>query len=195
MGLKTAAGILVLSLCFTAPALFGLVLTGLLTGAWWPLVAYGACMVLFFGIIEIRILCCHCPFYTEEGDVLHCLGNHGAPKFWRHRPGPLKAWEQSSLITGFVIFGGAPLAALGYNIWFTTTQGHGTVALLGMIGLAAATLFVGLGFYNLLRVHVCPRCVNFSCPLNLVTKDVVDAYLRLNPEMRAAWEKSGYRID
>lgn len=63
-GLVDAAGILVLSLSFTALAHIAPVLAGLLTGAWWPL--YGACMVLFFGISEIRILCRHCPFYAER---------------------------------------------------------------------------------------------------------------------------------
>jgi hypothetical protein len=36
--------------------------------------------------------------------------------------------------------------------------------------------------------------VNFSCPLNDVPKEVVDAYLERNPVMQRAWEESGYRL-
>jgi hypothetical protein len=36
--------------------------------------------------------------------------------------------------------------------------------------------------------------VNFSCPLNHVSKEVVDAYLERNPVMRRAWEESGYQV-
>jgi hypothetical protein len=39
------------------------------------------------------------------------------------------------------------------------------------------------------------RCINFSCPINAVPKPLVDSYLKNNPVMRLAWEKSGYRLD
>ena len=54
--------------------------------------------------------------------------------------------------------------------------------------LAAAQFFV------VLRYHYCSRCVNFSCPLNQIPKSVVDEYLRRNPVMREAWERSGYSL-
>ncbi len=37
-------------------------------------------------------------------------------------------------------------------------------------------------------------CVNFSCLLNRVPKEVVDEYLMKNEVMRKAWEKAGYKI-
>jgi hypothetical protein len=41
---------------------------------------------------------------------------------------------------------------------------------------------------------VCTRCINFSCPLNSVPKELVDIYLQHNPAMLAAWQASGYVV-
>ena len=60
---------------------------------------------------------------------------------------------------------------------------------LAVISLSAACSFA----FNLKR-NTCVRCVNFSCPLNGVPKEVVDAYLRYNPPMREAWEATGYKL-
>ena len=62
--------------------------------------------------------------------------------------------------------------------------------LLVLIGLVT----VASGVYGV-RHTACSRCLNFSCPGNTVHKQVVDAYLRRNPVMRAAWEASGYRLE
>jgi hypothetical protein len=183
------------ALAFCLLGLLAMVLSGMLAGAWWPLVAYAAFMALFFPVFEIRILCSHCPFYAEEGKILHCPANHGAPKLWRYRPGPMRPWEKAALLIGFVVFAGAPLAAAGWNVALTAAGDFGEITLWAMIGLAAAVLFSGLSLYTLLRGHVCPRCVNFSCPLNLVPRKDRDAYLRQNPAMREAWERAGYRLD
>ncbi|HDR06775.1 MAG TPA: hypothetical protein ENN88_03995 [Candidatus Coatesbacteria bacterium] len=182
-----------ISLCLLG--LGAMALTGLLSGAWWPLAAYGAFMVFFFPVFEIRILCSHCPFYAGEGFMLRCPANHGAPRLWRYRPGPMRVWEKAALLAGFAVFGGAPLATGTYNIIITAGAGYGAITLAAMSGLAAATLFVGFSLYVLLRGHVCPRCVNFSCPLNLTPETLKREYLRLNPEMQAAWERAGYRLD
>jgi hypothetical protein len=37
--------------------------------------------------------------------------------------------------------------------------------------------------------------VNFSCPLNNVPKELVDAYLVKNLIMKEAWEASGYKLN
>jgi hypothetical protein len=192
---RTLRAFLVPALTFSILGLGATALPGLLAGVWWPVIAYGAFFIAFFPLFEIRILCSHCPYYAEKGRVLHCLANHGAPKLWRYRPGPMRTWEKASLIAGFVIFAGAPLAAAGWDVWLTAAGDYGAVAFWAVIGLAAAVLGTGLGFYTLLRGHVCPRCVNFSCPLNLTPKVLRDEYLRLNPVMREAWERAGYRLD
>jgi hypothetical protein len=49
-------------------------------------------------------------------------------------------------------------------------------------------------FFWTLRKETCSRCVNFSCPLNAVPRELVDAYLERNPVMRQAWEESGWII-
>jgi hypothetical protein len=46
-------------------------------------------------------------------------------------------------------------------------------------------------FFWTLRLYTCSRCVNFSCPLNTVPRETVEAYLARNPVMRRAWEESG----
>jgi len=50
------------------------------------------------------------------------------------------------------------------------------------------------GVYGVRRT-ACNRCLNFSCPMNVVPKPAVDGYLPRNPEMRSAWEESGYQLD
>jgi hypothetical protein len=47
-------------------------------------------------------------------------------------------------------------------------------------------------FFWTLREYTCSRCVNFSCPLNSVPREIVDAYLERNPVMRQAWQDSGW---
>lgn len=178
-------------------AAIGIVLVNLLTGKWWPLVVYGIILIVFFVFYEIRILCSHCPYYAEEGAVLHCLANHGLIKIWRYRPEPMNGFERMSLIVCFlIIFFLFPLAVQGYGIWFITVRyaQYGIPALLGLAGITLATLLSGVTMFVVLQRFYCCRCVNFSCPLNIVPKDAVDEYLRRNPVMRGAWERCGYRL-
>ena len=60
--------------------------------------------------------------------------------------------------------------------------------------IAILNLVGGIYFFLALRKYVCPRCVNFSCPLNRVPKRIVDAYLENNPIMKNAWESKGYKL-
>jgi hypothetical protein len=68
------------------------------------------------------------------------------------------------------------------------------LALSRQFGMLLITAVGVLSFAWSLVKNVCPRCVNFSCPLNRVPKAVVDEYLRRNPVMRGAWEQSGWQI-
>jgi hypothetical protein len=177
---------------------FSMVVVGLLAETWWPLIAYLIYFFLMFGIFEIRFLCSHCPYYAEEGKVLHCLANHGSFKLWKYHPGPLNKFEKFMMIFLVVtIFFGFPLAVQGYGIWYIATNfsQYGIIALMGMIGLAGANLLSSMSFMSTLKTFYCPSCVNFSCPLNKVSKPVVDAYLEKNDVMRKAWVKSGWHID
>jgi hypothetical protein len=87
--------------------------------------------------------------------------------------------EKIQSMIGFAILGGFPFPFL---------------LLGGQYVLALVAFLSGLSFAFNLRKHGCTRCVNFSCPINAVPKEVVDQYLRRNPIMRAAWESSGYRL-
>lgn len=160
---------------FAIPAFIG-VIQG---GYGWYLLGWVAFWLVFFGLWEIRILCSHCPYYAEKGATLHCIANYGCPKVWKYHPEPMSVSEKVQLLIGFVILGGYPFPFM----------------ILGEQYLWAIVALWGLGiFFWTLREYTCSRCVNFSCPLNDVPKEVVDAYLERNPVMRRAWEESGYRV-
>ena len=164
-----------LFLVFLVPALVGMILAGY----GWFLLGWAGLAVIFFGFWEIRILCSHCPFYAEKGVTLHCIANYGCPKFWRYRPGPISGLEKIQLAIGFVMVCGYPFPFL--------ILGEQSILLL-VTALGLAVFFMGL------QRCTCSRCVNFSCLLNRVPKEVVDEYLKRNPVMRKAWEENGWQI-
>jgi hypothetical protein len=160
-----------LFLCFLSPALIGVILGGY----GWCLFGWLALAVVFFGFWEIRILCSHCPYYAERGSTLHCIANYGCPKFWRYRPEPISRSEKIQLVVGFAMMAGYPFP-------FLILGGQFILASLAVWGLTV--------FFWTLRKYTCSRCVNFSCLLNGVPSELVDEYLRRNPVMREAWDKS-----
>lgn len=189
-------GFLVISFSYIFVAFFGMAVTGLLTGVWWPLIAMIVFFPVFFVFLEIRVLCSHCPFYAEESSILHCLANHGIPKLWRYRPEPLNKIEKISVLSGFLFFFLVPFLAQAYGIWFLVKRYEvfDLITLLGLLGIAGATLFAAITMISIVFIHHCPKCVNFSCPLNKVPKSLVDEYLERNPIMKKAWEQSGYKF-
>ena len=178
--------------------IFGIVVVGFLTGAWWPFYAYVIYFFLMFGFFEIRFLCSHCPYYAEKSKILHCLANHGSLKFWSYHPEPLNKFEKFMMhflvATIFFIF---PLLIMGYGIWFLSVNytEYGLISFLGLTGITAASLVSSISFVTTLKIFFCPNCVNFSCPLNSVPKSVIDEYLKKNDVMRKAWQESGWQID
>ena len=133
---------------------------------------------------------------TEEGRILHCLANHGTIKLWAYNPGPLNSFEKLSFLAGALFFVFFPVLTEIYGL-IIINQSRATsyfipVVLLGLIILG---IIGGIFFFFILQRKVCPKCVNFSCPLNKVSKDIVNAYLERNPVMREAWIKSGYQFD
>jgi hypothetical protein len=80
---------------------------------------------------------------------------------------------------GFAILGGYPFP-------FMILGGQYPWAIVALWGLVM--------FFWTLRKYTCPQCVNFSCPLNSVPKEIVDAYLERNLVMRQAWLDSGWVI-
>lgn len=131
---------------------------------WW-LLGWLVYMLFFFFVWEARVLCSHCPYWAEEGRILHCHANYGVIKIWRFHPEPMSRSEQVQFIVGVLIF-------LLYPLVFTVLGGE---YMLAGIGLVSATSFGYLLYRN-----ICSRCVNFSCPLNNVPEEVVKAYQERN---------------
>jgi hypothetical protein len=142
---------------------------------WW-LFGWLGYMLFFFFVWEARVLCSHCPYWAEDGRVLHCHANYGVIKIWRYRPEPMSKFEQAQFIIGVLIF-------LFYPLVFTALGGEYLLAGIGLVSAAS--------FAYLLYREICSRCVNFSCPLNNVPDTVREAYLEKNPEMGEAWKKAG----
>ena len=148
-------------------------------GFGWHLFGLLGYMLFFFFVWEARALCSHCPYWAEEGRILHCHANSGVFKIWKFNPKPMSRSEQFQFVIGALVM-------IAYPLPFMLIGGQ---YLFAFITLAAAVAFT----YNLIHT-TCTRCINFSCPLNGVPKPTVDSYLRRNPIMRAAWEESGYQL-
>jgi len=164
-----------LFLTFLIPAVVGVLMSGY--GMYLPV--WIVLAVLFFGFWEIKILCSHCPFYAEKGFLLHCNANYGLPKFWKYNPAPMSTFEKIQLMVWFGIMFGFPFPFLiiskQYILLFLT--------------------FWGLSvFLWTLQKYTCTSCVNFSCPLNRVKKEVIDEFLMRNQIMKKAWGERGWKI-
>jgi len=160
---------------FALPAIIG-VIRG---GYGWYLLGWAAFCLVFFEFWEIRILCSHCPYYAEKGLTLHCIANYGSLKVWRYHPEPISKAETVQLVIGFILLCGYPFPFLILGRQFAW-------ALVALWGLVL--------FFWTLRKYTCSQCVNFSCFLNTVPRDVRDEYLKRNPVMKEAWEESGWQI-
>jgi len=158
------------------PAAIGMYQAGY--GEW--IVAWIGFALFFFNVWETKILCSHCPYYALEGKTLVCLANHGCLKLWKYNPAPMNRFEKVQFVFAAVILVGVPLPFLIFG-------GQWTMLTLTLLGMSAWIVNV--------QRNVCSACVNFSCPLNKVPKQTVDAYLIRNPVMLEAWLKSGYRLD
>ena len=163
---------------FLPPAIA--VVAGMMRGGFgWHLVGWVGFMMFFFFVWEARVLCSHCPYWSEDGRVLHCLANYGVIKIWRYHPEPMSASEKAQFLVG------AGIMVL-YPFPFLIIGGQYLLALIALAGM------VSFGFS--LKKHVCARCVNLSCPANGVPKEIAEAYLMRNLVMHRAWEESGYQL-
>lgn len=139
--------------------------------AWW-LILWLVMIIGFFGFLEIRVLCSHCPHYAEPGSSLKCWANYGSPKIWKFRPGSLSFIEKIFLFSGFAVIWGYPLVFLLKDMqWF----------LLIVYVLSTA------GFFMTLSRFLCTQCINFACPLNRVDDSVRLEFFKQNPEIAQAW--------
>jgi hypothetical protein len=129
----------------------------------------------YFGLIEIRVMCSHCPHYAEPGTkILKCWANYGSPKLWSYRPGPMSVSEKIVFFAGFFVILFPPVGLLA-------AQGR-YVSLIFYIALLAA-------FKIGLKASYCRHCMNFACPLNVVDDVTRNAFFEKNPDIKKAWGK------
>jgi hypothetical protein len=141
---------------------------------WVWLLPWLGCIVGYFGLLEIRVMCAHCPHYAEPGNSLKCWANYGAPKLWRYRPGPMSGME------AFLFFAGAAVV-IGYPVaWMVSAR-----LWLWMASFVAASTAGVVA----LRTFLCTQCMNFACPLNRVSRDVREAFWERHPSVGEAWKR------
>ena len=144
-------------------------------GAWW-LVPWLLIVFSYFGFVEIRVMCSHCPHYAEPGKSLQCWANYGSPRLWKYRPGPMSLTEKVVFATGLALVMGYPLPFLLVGSqWF----------------LLAVYLLTVVSFYLTLQRSYCSECMNFACPLNITSEEVRAEFFMRNPTVARAWGKFG----
>jgi hypothetical protein len=132
----------------------------------WLVAPWSLMIIGYFGFLEIRVMCSHCPHYAEPGRTLKCWANYGAMKSWRYRPGPMSVVEKSLFLAGLIIvFGYPPAFMLLGGEWF----------LLIVYGVVVA------GYFVTVRMFLCTQCINFACPLNRVDDGTRAQFLERNP--------------
>jgi hypothetical protein len=160
-------------------------MVGLSTGVWWPIVAYSLAWVAFLGPVEMAALCCHCPHYARQGSKLRCVGPNPFPKLFPYSPRPLNGLEKSVVVLFSLFLLSFPPLVQAYGTCHLFVNGAG-FSLLGMAVVSLATALAAVQFFRILTRHFCPRCVNFSCPLNRVPEETAKKYLERNPDISAA---------
>jgi len=177
---------------------FTFVFIGIATGNWWSMLIFAWLIIMWPLGLEQLVLCRHCPFFTDSKKTLTCWALRFWPKWWKYSPRPLNKLEKiavTHLLFSIPMFFW-PVGWCAYGIYYMSVNYHsfGLIALLGMIGLCFAVVLTHIQFFLILWKGYCSRCVNFSCPFNTVPKETVDAYLELNPVMKTAWIRSGYKL-
>jgi hypothetical protein len=150
--------------------------TGIYRVSPWWLIPWAAMVFGYFGFVEIRVMCSHCPHYAEPGKSLQCWANYGSPRLWKYRPGPMTTAEKITFESGLLLIFGYPLVFLLVGLQWI---------LLVVFSLTAAS------FYVTLRHSYCSQCMNFACPLNNVGTQVRAEFFSRNPAVAKAWGQSG----
>ena len=142
----------------------------------WLLIPWIGLILGYFGFVEIRVMCSHCPHYAEPGaKSLQCWANYGSPKLWKYRPGPMSAGENAVFFTGLVLIAGYPLAFLLFSMQWLV------LALFVILAVVMAAF---------VRSRLCSQCMNFACPLNSVEPSVRALFFARNPGVAQAWKAS-----
>ena len=142
----------------------------------WFLAPWIIFVIAFFGFIEIRVMCSHCPHYAESLRSLKCWANYGSLKLWKYRPGPMSIIENAVFFGGFAIVWGYPLPFLIFS---------------KQLFLLVVYSMTTIGFFMTLLNFMCSQCMNFACPLNQVDEEVRDQFFDKNPIVAEAWGRCG----
>ena len=111
-------------------------------------IGYLLALVGFFGFLEIRVMCSHCPHYAEPGNTLRCWANYGSPKLWKYRPGPMSAVEHALFLGGLAVVYISPMAVM---------------VIIGYWVLLVVDVVAAAVFFMVLRARFCIQCMNFAC--------------------------------
>jgi len=166
-----------------------LILAGFITGQLWMFIIYTIMIILTFFIIELRLLCSHCPFYAMEGRFLKCWALRGMPKLWKYRPEPMSKSEKNiMLIIGMFIdlfpFVGSVIGI----ILFVVNPTENIIMGAGLIIATIIFIAVVIYFSLVLQGYACKKCPNFSCPMNKTPDKVKDAFMEKNELIKKAWQ-------
>ena len=159
------------------PAFVGMILLGYPFNLIANLTWFGY-IIFFFLIWEPQILCSHCPSYAEEETrILHCSINYGFLKTSKYKPGPASIFEKIQFIVGANLIFIIPIVFL----------------IIGSKWIFLGFTLVGIVlWYILIQTKICTDCINFSCILNRVPKNIRDEFMKKNKVMYDAWKASGY---
>jgi len=138
----------------------------------WLLIPWLFFLAAFFGFIEIRVMCSHCPHYAEPEKSLKCWANYGSPKFWKYRPGPMTVAEKMIFFGGLAVVWGYPLLFLIFS---------------SQLFLLVVYLITTSGFFMTLKLFMCSQCMNFACPLNSTNEEKREQFFNRNPSVAKTW--------
>jgi len=146
---------------------FIIAIIGICLNHWLFLIPWVLSVLLYFGLVEIRVMCSHCPHYAEqETKTLKCWANYGSPKIWKYRPGPM------SMMENIVFFAGLAIVFL-YPPVIMLLSGQYILSALYLV-------YTAVGFY-LMNRFMCKKCMNFACPLNAVDEKTREEFKKSNP--------------
>ncbi len=145
------------------------------THNWIFLAIWIVIILLYFGLVEIRVMCSHCPHYAEPKlKTLKCWANYGAPKLWKYRPGPMSIAEKTIFLFGMSVAFLYPIIFLVIvKEWF----------------LLFICIMTTIAFFATLKNFLCAHCINFACPFNTVDNDTRNKFFDKNVVVKQAWKK------
>lgn len=146
----------------------------------WLLLPWIGIILGFFGFLEIRVMCSHCPHYAEPATkTLQCWANYGSPKLWKYRPGPMNTGEKFLFLSGIGLVAAYPLAFLIFSAnWLL------------LVVFTAFVLVMGIS----MRYGLCNQCMNFACPFNRVPPKTRLMFFARNPVVDEAWKETQIKL-